>query len=68
VHGAAVQRNRLKRRLREIVRIEILPGLAAHGVCVDILVRARAEAYEASFTTLRDELLSLREWLCSQRS
>ena len=47
-----VERNRLKRRLREIVRTRLLAELAA----MDIVVRARAEAYDASFDTLASEL------------
>ena len=41
---AIVARNRLKRRLREIVRTELLPRLDTGGVSVDVLVRARAAA------------------------
>ena len=48
-----VERNRLKRRLREIVRQDILPLIS---VSADIVVRASARAYEASFDTLRMEL------------
>lgn len=58
-----VDRNRLKRRLREILRVEILPRLAV-GPVVDVLVRARREAYGVPFTALRDELTSWveRRW------
>jgi ribonuclease P protein component len=55
-----VARNLVKRRIREALRREILPRLRALGLEVDILVRARREAYGASFATLRDELL---HWL-----
>jgi ribonuclease P protein component len=48
-----VDRNRLKRRLREIVRVDVLPGLAA----IDLVVRARPEAYVANMTTLRTEVV-----------
>ena len=48
----AVQRNQLRRRLREILRRETLPLLPP----VDLVVRARREAYAASFATLRAEL------------
>lgn len=65
VRGAAVQRNRLKRRLREIGRTQILPPIDARGASVDILVRARPEAYRATFQDLREELLQLQEWMCS---
>lgn len=65
VRGAGVQRNRLKRRLREIGRTELLPILARQGVAVDVLVRARPEAYFATFGMLREDLVQLREWMCS---
>lgn len=59
-HGhTIVERNRLKRRLREIGRTEVLPRLRSAEASVDVLVRARKEAYEASYQELRDELL---EW------
>lgn len=55
-----VDRNRLKRRLREIGRREVLPRLRSRGVEVDLLVRARPEAYDAGFEDLRRELV---EWV-----
>ncbi len=61
----AVQRNRLKRRLREICRTEVLPALRDHGCAVDLLVRARPEAYGAAYAELKKELTSIQEWLCS---
>lgn len=66
VRGAAVQRNRLKRRLREVARTEVLPRLAESDLRVDVLIRARPEAYEAGFQPLRSELMEVAEWLCSQ--
>ena len=54
-----VDRNRLKRRLREVLRIDVLPALAGRDLTVDILVRARREAYRARFPDLRAELV---EW------
>jgi ribonuclease P protein component len=65
VHGAAVQRNRLRRRLREIGRTVLLPGLNDQGCFADVLVRARPEAFFASFGQLRDELVEVQEWICS---
>jgi len=52
----AVQRNRLRRRLREIGRRSVLPVLPQP---TDVAVRARARAYDASFRTLQLELTSL---------
>jgi len=49
----SVSRNRLKRRLREITRRELLPSLPI----VDIVVRARREAYGSSYAVLVDELI-----------
>jgi ribonuclease P protein component len=48
----AVQRNQLRRRIREILRRETLLLLPS----VDLVVRARREAYAVSFATLRAEL------------
>jgi ribonuclease P protein component len=45
---SAVDRNRLKRRLRELVRTRLLPALP---VC-HVVIRARAEAYEDDFAML----------------
>jgi ribonuclease P protein component len=49
----APQRNRLRRRLREICRRAILPVLAP----ADLAVRARAVAYVATFDRLQAELV-----------
>jgi ribonuclease P protein component len=55
--SSAVARNRLRRRLREIWRREIQrdqpPG--------DLLIRARREAYRATFEELRAQLLAARD-------
>lgn len=57
-HGRSVaDRNRLKRRLREIARREWLPGAVAEGTAVDVVIRARPGAYEAGFEELRASLL-----------
>ena len=61
-----VERNRLKRRLREIGRTLILPRLRNSGVALDVLVRARPEAYAAPFAELRADLEALTEELCSR--
>jgi ribonuclease P protein component len=64
-HGhRIVDRNRLKRRLREIIRKDVLPRLDASAAALDILVRARRDAYQASFDDLNDELSGWmeREW------
>lgn len=66
-HGRTiVQRNLLKRRLREIGRRRILPGLDAAATPCDVLVRARRRAYDADFTRLEAEVREAVEELCSQ--
>lgn len=52
-HGhSAVERNRLKRRLREIVRQDLLP--TEHGM--DLIVRTAPAAYSLPFADLRSEV------------
>ena len=53
----AVARNRLRRRVKEILRRDVLrlPALTA----VDLVVRAKRAAYAASFAALRAELTDL---------
>ncbi len=63
-----VDRNLLKRRLREIGRKEVIPRLRREGARFDLLVRARREAYGASFKELRRELVDLVGELCSGQS
>jgi ribonuclease P protein component len=56
-HGhTAVDRNKLKRRVREIVRVDLLPHLPA----VDLVIRARPTAYEQPFAALATELADVR--------
>lgn len=57
---SAVARNRLRRRIREVWRREIRP---AQPGC-DLVVRARREAYVASFATIQAELRGWREAVC----
>lgn len=62
---SGVERNRLKRRLRELARLRLLPALPTGAV----LLRARPEAYAASFDALaRDVERAAREgarWLAN---
>jgi ribonuclease P protein component len=55
---SAVDRNRLKRRLKELARIELLPALRARGpqAALDIAVRARREGYNTDFAALRADV------------
>lgn len=61
----AVARNLLKRRLREISRTRVLPALRDAGLRVDVLIRARPEAYGAAFPELLEELSGVVEEVCS---
>lgn len=61
-HGhTVVERNRLRRRLRELVRVRIIPVTGS----VDIVIRSLASAYSMTFQQLVDEInkvsLQLRE-------
>jgi ribonuclease P protein component len=59
-HGhTAVDRNKLKRRLREIVRVQLLPTLPA----VDLVIRSRPTAYEQPFAAIATELADVRSEL-----
>jgi ribonuclease P protein component len=64
----AVARNRLKRRLREIGRTELLPRLRRAGRPLDLLLRARPEAYEVGYRELRTQLTEVVDELCSRDS
>ncbi|MEM7417432.1 MAG: ribonuclease P protein component [Gemmatimonadota bacterium] len=63
-----VQRNLLKRRLREIGRRSVLPRLAERECHVDVLFRARRSAYDIDFAGLEGCVLGAMEGLCSERS
>jgi len=68
-HGnKIVKRNLVKRRLREVGRRIILPWLDGRGLRVDVLVRARRSAYDASFATLAAEVTNAVEGLWSEES
>lgn len=55
----SVERNRLKRRLRELARTRLLPVLPP----VDLVVRTLPEAYGASFAALEREIRMVSERL-----
>jgi ribonuclease P protein component len=55
---SAVDRNRLKRRLREIVRVELLPALRERPP-IDLAIRTRHDAYDASLDALRTDVRSI---------
>jgi ribonuclease P protein component len=55
----SVERNRLKRRLRELARTRLLPVLPP----VDLVIRTLPEAYGASFAALERQLGTVAERL-----
>jgi ribonuclease P protein component len=59
--GGAVQRNRVRRRLRELVREQLREREATLGAGYDLLLIARPEAARASHAELREALRSLVE-------
>ncbi|TVP56368.1 MAG: ribonuclease P protein component [Gemmatimonadales bacterium] len=68
-HGhTVVERNLVRRRLKEIGRTEVLPRLRSSGRDTAVLVRSRPSAYGTPFSTLRDELVRITEGLCSEPS
>ena len=57
LHGrTAVERNRLRRRLRELARRHVLPNAGA----IDIMIRSGSAAYAATFDQLAEDL---SKWL-----
>ncbi len=59
---SAVDRNRLKRRLRELSRLRLLPT----DLAADVVLRIRPDAYDASFDALAADveraLVQLQRW------
>lgn len=53
-----VERNRVKRRLRELVRTTLLPELGR----VDLLIRAKPEAYASTFGELNADVAQISSW------
>lgn len=54
-----VDRNRVKRRLRELARIRLLPSAGR----LDIVVRAKPGAYGTAFTQLAVEIEEIAKWI-----
>ena len=55
-HGhTIVERNRLRRRLRELVRTRLIPRIGG----VDLVIRSLSTAYEATFNQLKGEIETL---------
>ncbi len=62
----SVQRNLVKRRIREILRQDVLPRLADQGVDIEVLVRVKRNAYDAAYGDLRAELMEWTDRICSR--
>jgi ribonuclease P protein component len=56
-----VDRNRTKRRLRELARLRLLPIIER----VDVLLRAKPQAYDSSFDQLATQVNAIAEWAFS---
>lgn len=63
-----VDRNRLKRRLREIGRTGALSSLFGASANKDILIRTRRRAYDATWSELESELMGVVKGICSEVS
>jgi ribonuclease P protein component len=55
------ERNRVKRRLRELVRVRLLTRLEG----IDLLIRAKAEAYDSTFDQLAGDVAAIGHWVSS---
>ena len=51
-----VERNRLRRRIRELTRTVLIPGCTG----IDLLIRALPAAYETDFGSLATEIDTIR--------
>jgi ribonuclease P protein component len=54
-----VSRNRVKRRLRELARIRLVPNLGS----VDLLIRAKPPAYVTTFVQLASDVDAIARWV-----
>jgi len=61
---SAVARNRLKRRLRELTRLQLLPA----DLPADIVLRVRPDAYDATFDALAEDIVRALTQLTRWRS
>ena len=58
-HGRDIaDRNRTKRRLRELARLRLLPVVSG----VDVLLRAKPQAYQATFGELASQVEAIATW------
>ncbi|MEO5509544.1 MAG: ribonuclease P protein component [Longimicrobiales bacterium] len=64
----SVERNLVKRRIREILRQDVAPRLLAQTLDLDVLVRAKRNTYDAAYGELRAELVDWTDRVCSRVS
>ena len=64
----SVERNLVKRRIREILRQDVAPLLGAVPLELDVLVRAKRNAYGTAYGVLRAELIDWAERTCTRGS
>ena len=57
-----VERNRLRRRLRELARVRLIPFYSE----LDVVIRTLPTAYDASFSVLTDEIDQISRQLGEQ--
>jgi len=63
-HGhKIVERNRLRRRLRELARLSMIPRLRG----IDLILRSASSAYDVGFDQLKNEVETLAGQLSSGR-
>jgi len=63
---SAVARNLVRRRLKELARTEWMPQARAAGSGVDVIIRAKPAAYDASYEGLQDALNAPLSRLCER--
>jgi ribonuclease P protein component len=64
----SVERNLVKRRIREILRQDVAPRLLAASLPLDVVVRAKRSAYDTAYGELRAELVDWTDRICSRAS
>ena len=64
----SVERNLVKRRIREVLRQDVAPRLQESALTMDVLVRAKRNAYDATYGDLRAELVAWTDRICSAGS
>lgn len=58
-----VERNRLRRRLRELARVRLIPFYSE----IDVVIRSLPTAYDATFSALTNEIDEISRQLSEQK-